>query len=333
MAAIFFLTCKNRTGLAVPVRLKTSPVLSVLGVTAMDDLLQGRLRGAPRLGVDQKKHLSAFLDLIRQFPVENRPHDRHGSEVPFAKRRHIPTVREAENGDFLRYPPIRPVAVHVLWVAQQMEAGVDQPGIDEKALRAHQAMARKASAALRRFCRTLPDPDFFFRRIGVNVWTDFGDYILPVRFDPVDGDNPFPEGFLFVAVNENGGFLHERERVAFSSGYRVPWGVVALGQATLYSSFQKAKKAAEEAWFDRPDFGVAPVYTWTILQSPIRLFLAEGQSGHPLFTGLQPMARQQLDEAIAKDEVRRMREELEQVKKDHPDWFGPAPVPRIVRRL
>ena len=308
------------------------PVMSVQGVAALDDVLAGKMKGAPRLTPNEKKALSALLALLRQLPVQTLPFVRFGAEAVPGKRKPPVSASTARREFEVFSRPRALTKVHVVWGVEDSNAGLSVLPMPPPELKRHMALARKVCRAIDAFGKT--SGGVFFERVGVNADTRSQTRLPSLLLTPVDETDPWPVFSRYAAVNENGGFLRQEMVRSGSWTEFLSSSVVSkIGQATLFPSLKEALEKAEGARCGY-DNGSPIVHQWTIIEAPVHFAgLADGIPPHPLFPKVGPLARQQLDEAITKDEVRRKLEELDKVKREHPEWFEPVPPPRLQRRL
>jgi hypothetical protein len=313
-------------------RLVPCPVMSVQGVAALDDVLAGKMKGAPRLTPDEKKALSVLLVLVRQLPVETLPFVRFGAETVSGKRRPPVSASTARTEFEVFNRPRALTKVHAIWGVEDSNARLSVLPMPPPELKRHMALARKVCRAIENFRKT--SGGVFFERVGVHADTRSQTRLPSLSLTPIDETDPWPAFSLYAAVNEDGGFLRQAMvRSGSWAEYLSSSVVFEIGQATLFSSLGEALEKATGARCGY-DNGTPIVHQWTLIEAPVHFAgLAEGMLAHPLFPGVGPLARQQLDDAITKDEVRRKLEELDKVRQDHPEWFEPAPPPRLQRRL
>ena len=333
MTSLYAFTCEDHSGIQVRCKPVASPFMSLLGVAALEDLLLGKIRVTPVLSPTQKKALGDFLTLTRQCPVETLPFERHALEVPAAKRKPVVWPRSKNASIAMTVVSTRPTKAHVVWRPEHVAAGFFPSPMSPEDLANHISLARKVRAAFNRLSKVCGI--FFFEKLGVHIQSGAFYILDEMTLTPLDDQNPWPGFSLFVAVNAEGGFL-ARPAPSTRPEYATPWRIVATPEmAAFFPSLEEARSSAARAWFENEEgHHVREHESWAFLESPVSFSgLAENSPGMALFPGMVPLARQQLDEAITKDEVRRKLEELDKVKREHPEWFEPVPPPRLQRRL
>lgn len=326
MTGLYAFTCEDHNGIQVRCKPVAWPFMSVLGVTALEDLLLGKIRGAPALSSTQKKALENFLTLTRQCPVETLPFERHALEVPAAKRKPVVWPRSKSESIPMTVVSSRPTRAHVVWRPEHVDAGFFPSPMAPEDLASHINLAKKVRAAFNRLSKVFGL--FFFEKIGVHIQSGAFYILDEMAMTPLDDQNPWPGFSLFVAVNAEGGFL-ARPAPSTRPEYATPWRIVATPEmAGFFSSLEEARESATRAWFENEKGHHVREHEWAFLESPVCFSgLAESSPGLALFPAVGPLTRQKLDEAITEDEIRRKLEELDAIKKNHPELFAPLPPP------
>ena len=304
-------------------RLVQDPLITVMGLTALEDFLAGRLRGAPALSPHHQKCIGRFVALAKSLPVQTLPFSRFGNEVEAAQRK--PTVFRGPQ------PPgvisRRPVKAHFVWAVEPLPSGRFPSPLDQTAMDAHLDLARKVKRAFDR-CGHLLD------RLHVHVDETVLGFLPAITLREVDASVPAHPFSCYVAICDEGSFYRKK---AFPSIFERPWALVdEASEATLFfSKSELLEEVNKKTVFDDvEDELTGRTLRWTIMEAPIHFTaLAESMPAPAAYPGLKSLAHQQLDEAISREEIRRKLDELEQVRKDHPEWFEATPGPRVPARL
>jgi hypothetical protein len=309
------------------VELVPEPLISELGLDALEDFIHGRLKGAPRWTDARVKAVARFVRLARDLPVQALSHPRFGNDVEATARR--PAVfRQAMPPKVISR---RPVRARFVWATAPVPGGFFSFEGGQMAFDAHLKLVRSLKKAFDQ-CGHLLD------LLHVNVNHEALAFLPDVRFDLVDPTLPAQPLSCFVAISETGSFFRQKERGAWGIDDN-PWEVVSeIRQATLFFSLQEAREATCEKTLTKiatlygQKTGKLPV--WRVMESQIVFSaMAEGEKAPAAFPDLPAFASQQLDEAIGKEEVCRQLALLEELKNAHPEWFPVPPPPRPVRRL
>jgi hypothetical protein len=299
------------------------PLITVMGVAALEAFLAGRLKGAPVLSAHHQQCIGRFVAMAKSLPVDVLPFSRFGNDVKAANRK-AAVFRGPQPPKVISR---RPVKAHFVWAVEPLSSGRFPSPLDQAAMDAHLDLARKVKRAFDR-CGHLLD------RLHVNVDETVLGFLPAITLREVDASVPAHPFSCYVAICDEGSFYRKK---AFPSIYERPWTLVDdVSEATLFFSKGELFEAVnKKTVFDAvEDELTGRTLRWTILEAPIHFTaLAEGMPAPAAYPGLKSLAHQQLDEAIGKDEVRRKLDELDEVRKAHPEWFEAPPGPRVPGRL